>query len=167
MRPWMRFVLGVIGAGCGAVWLGACGGDGGACPAGFVRQEAQCALDPAGQWTLTVTSGQVAERDANGESWDAAGGLPDPFVCLTIGSQRLCTSTVDDTQSPVWNETLHTATATALLAGIGAEYFDEDATVDDPICGSNTVPVTISNFEQERWGAGCAQGQFTVTLRVR
>src|SRR5262245_31995324 len=72
------------------------------CQRGFKCSVGACTLDPSGLWTLTVTSGKVATKSPAGEAWDALGGAPDPFVCLTIGTSRACTSTIKDSFQPVW-----------------------------------------------------------------
>ena len=55
------------------------------CSSGFkCGSSGSCELDPSGFWIVTVTDGWVYEKQPDGTSWDSFGGLPDPFVCLTI-----------------------------------------------------------------------------------
>lgn len=134
------------------------------CKPGFKCSAGSCSLDPSGMWVLTVTSGKVATQSPAGEAWDAFGGAPDPFVCLTIGTARNCTRTQQDTFQPVWNERFPAATATALLSGVTASLVDEDLSSNDPICGPNVVPVKEGNFLLGQWTPVCDAGEFRVTL---
>ena len=139
------------------------GGDGstpgclGGCSRGFSCQGSTCTLDPTGTWVLRLTSGSVASRKANGDTWDGDGSPPEPKVCLTVNGSRSCTPTIQDTYSPVWNTSFAAATATVLQAGVLAEYTDVDAFVDDPIC-SGSIPVTQAEFQSGVWGFRCTSG---------
>ena len=129
----------------------------GGCSRGFTCQGSTCTLDPTGRWVLRLTSGTIASRKANGDTWDGDGSPPEPKVCLTVNGVRSCTQTIQDTYSPVWNAALPAATATALQAGVLGEYIDEDAFVDDPIC-SGSIPVTQDQFKSGIWGFRCTSG---------
>jgi Ca2+-dependent lipid-binding protein len=124
-------------------------------------------LDPSGLWVLTVTSGKVSTRTSSGDSWDAFGGAPDPFVCLTIGTRRTCTSTQQDTFQPSWNEQFPAATATAFLSGVTVSLVDEDVSSNDPICGPDVVPVTEASFLLGAWNPTCTNGDFRATLTAQ
>src|SRR5581483_7500624 len=69
----------------------------GGCSAGYVCKANACTLDPAGLWVLTLKSGTISERGPDASAWDTLGGLPDPFVCLTVNGARKCSSTIKDT----------------------------------------------------------------------
>ena len=148
-------------------------GDGGrtclaGCQRGFRCTGSVCAVDPTGQWVLTVTQGSILDHKPSGEAWDSFGGLPDAFVCLTINGARTCTATRDDTIAPSWNESFPVASATALQAGVFIEYGDYDSTsANDPICGSSTLTIQDSNFASGAWGAQCPSGSFNATLTAR
>ena len=144
-----------------------CGASCGSCSKGFKCGGAgSCDVDPSGLWALTITTGNVSEKDPSGSAWDFPGGLPDPFVCLTINGTRTCTSTAKDTLMPIWNETV-TGTAIALESGVIVEMWDEDVSVNDPICAKGTVPVTEANLKAGVWGAKCNYGNFSAVLAAK
>ena len=127
----------------------------------------RCEVVLSGLWNFTIVRGDVTERTPSGDSWDGFGGLPDPYVCVTIAGDRRCTSTVQDTLSPVWNASYPPVTATALLGGVRVEYWDEDVSVSDPICGAGLIPVTEGDLRSGTWGAGCTSGNIEVRLAPR
>ena len=137
------------------------------CLSGFKCSAGKCTLDPSALWRLTVTSGKVSTVTPAGDSWDAFGGAPDPYVCLTIGSSRSCTSTVRDSFQPVWNEVFPSATTTALLSGVTVSVVDEDISNNDQICGPNVVPVTETNFLLGTWKPTCTSAEFSATLTAQ
>lgn len=145
------------------------GGGGVGCPLGcdrgFLCQSSRCVLDPTGRWTVRVTTGTVAARNASGSQWDGDASPPDPKVCLTMNGSRLCTRTIQDTFSPSWNEDFPSATATALQAGVLVEYLESDFSFDDPIC-TGTVPVSASDFASGSWGIQCQGGLGQVSARL-
>lgn len=161
---------------CGAAErTGGGGGDGGGtlaclggCRRGFTCQGSTCTLDPTGSWILRLTSGTVASRKANGDTWDGDGSPPEPKVCLTVNGTRSCTPTIQDTYSPVWNTAFPAATATALQAGVLGEYIDVDVIDDDPIC-MGSIPVTQDEFRSGVWGFRCTSGigQVDATLTAQ
>lgn len=150
---------------------GGTGGTGGTtgcasgCDRGFLCQGSSCVLDATGRWVLRITSGSVSARNASGSFWDADGSSPDPKVCLTINGSRTCTTKLADTNSPVWNTNFSAVTATALQAGVLAEYIDEDFTFDDPIC-SGTIAVTSTDFASGSWGFSCKNGLGQVSAQL-
>lgn len=176
-RANLGLILSFFLAACGGADPGNGGGGGGGgggtptcqggCASGFACQGTTCVLDPTGQWVITVTRGQVAERTPNGSTWDTLGGAPDPFVCLTINGSRRCTSVQKDTLTPVWSESFPAATATALQSGVLVEMLDEDVAANDSICGAGTVAVTAESFRSGAWGAQCPTGSFSATLQPR
>ncbi|HND11778.1 MAG TPA: hypothetical protein PKO07_14170 [Pseudomonadota bacterium] len=129
----------------------------GGCARGFRCQVSSCVLDATGFWTVRITSGTVASRNASGSHWDTDLSDPDPKVCLTINGNRSCTRTIADTLSPVWNTDFSAASATALQAGITVEYLDTDLAFDDPICSGN-LAVSASDFASGTWGFTCQSG---------
>jgi hypothetical protein len=117
-----------------------CGGDGyghscGTCGAlGVCMPAGYCGTPPVSLWRVTVTSGIVAERDGSGAAWDPLGGLPDPFVCLSAGSNTKCTRSARDTLMPTWNEQLLVVSADVLQSGLSMQYWDADLDANDGIC---------------------------------
>ena len=144
-----------------------CGGSCGTCDRGFACSGGACGIDPTAQWVITVTSGQISERDSGGAAWDTLGGLPDPFVCLTINGVSKCTPAAADTTKPVWNTTFAPATALALQTGVTVEIWDEDISDDDVICGRGMIPVTEGDLRAGKWGASCKEGSFSATVQLR
>lgn len=162
--------------------LAACGGTGGTsgadmasgnptcsptCKTGFVCKGTSCDLDPTGQWIITVTTGRVTEKKADGSTWDIPGGLPDPLVCLTLNGTRRCTATKADTLMPAWNEAFSAATATALQVGFKVEFLDEDIGSSEAICAAATQAIRTEDFQSGTWTSQCATGSFSATLAVR
>ena len=138
------------------------------CRDGFTCQGTTCMLDSTGSWVITVTSGQVSERKADGSCWDSPCGLPDPYVCLTINGSKKCTPTANDTLQPSWNSSFPAATATALQSGVGIEYMDEDLADDDVICTGNQA-ISATSFVSGTWGITCSNttSRFSATLSPR
>lgn len=167
------FLESVIALGLGVLFLSATsncgapeGGGGGSnppiscglgCSRGFLCQANQCVVDPTGLWVVSISNGSVAPRKLDGSLWDADASPPDPFVCLTLNGRRTCTTAIQDTYSPSWNQLTQAVTATALQAGVFVEYIDEDLSVDDPIC-QGTIAVTAADFAHGRWDIICTKG---------
>ncbi|MCA9678699.1 MAG: hypothetical protein KC464_26965 [Myxococcales bacterium] len=88
---------------------------------------------------IVIFNGQMTQNNAAGETWDAAGGLPDPLVSVTLNGTLIgSTSTQQDTLTPQWNEYL-----TAVIPGgstFRVDVLDEDLTVDDPMFACATLP---------------------------
>jgi hypothetical protein len=136
------------------------------CGLGFACQTNTCVAEGSALWVLKVTRGTVKDKNPDGDAWDPFSGLPDPFACMTINGQRLCTMSADNTLSPMWNETLHTASASAILSGVLVEYWDYDPTsANDAICPMGTKMVTMDDLKSGMLTAGCDHGSFTVTMR--
>jgi hypothetical protein len=134
-----------------------CGRSGAACQSCAVEQlcgASGCEFDGDRRWEVTAVSANVAQRNGAGETWDAAGGLPDPLVCVTEGGSRMCTSSRADTLTPTWSQPLVQTKAQNLASGIFIEFFDEDLTTNDTIC-SGTIMVANDNFRASRFGVTC------------
>ncbi len=91
-------------------------------------------------YTLTVGDVTIAQRDDNGECWDAACGAPDPFLVILVNGAELGrTSTRQDVFSASFDE----AFDIELVAGseLRVAMFDEDLTDDDIIvaCGADSL----------------------------
>lgn len=102
---------------------------------------------------------------ANGDTWDAVGGLPDPFSTATLnGTEIGVTSTVQDTISPQWAE-YTTATIPGGSTFIVSVY-DEDVTLNDYMfgCQFNSLSAatlrayvnTCNSFASDPAGTGSA-----------
>lgn len=167
-RKFLESILGLgvtfltVISSCGVPERGGGGGDppspcGLGCGRGFLCQTNGCVVDPTGLWSVAINDGSVATRKLDGSLWDGDASPPDPFVCLTLNGRRTCTTAIQDTYSPTWNQRTQAATATALQAGVFVEYVDEDAAVDDPIC-QGTLAVTAADFARGRWEIICTKG---------
>ncbi|MCA9676952.1 MAG: hypothetical protein KC464_18130 [Myxococcales bacterium] len=81
---------------------------------------------------IVISNGQMTQNNAAGETWDAAGGLPDPKVSITLNGTLVgSSSTQQDTLTPEWNEYLTTVIPGGSTFRI--DVLDEDLTVDDPM----------------------------------
>lgn len=106
-----------------------------------------CNFRTTSQWDVVAARGVVADQDSNGDAWDALGGAPDPYVCMTVNGDQECTFAAQDTFHPVWNTELFSrAGAGSLMGGIDIDYYDDDLSDPDPICGG-TITVTKQDFE--------------------
>jgi hypothetical protein len=134
----------------------------GSCSAGYVCSAGTCAVDPSSKWTITVTTGSIPVDGG----WNTV-NKPDAMVCLWIGGSRVCTADAGDTLTPAWGCVFPAMTASAMMAGIDVETFDNDrfgagtcaevltSTPGEAICGRGTVKVTPAEFASRTWGAGC------------
>ena len=76
----------------------------------------------------------MTQDNASGQPWDAAGGLPDPFVKITINGTLIgMTSTKQDTLTPAWNEEFTTAVNIPAGSTLLVDVEDSDLTVNDPM----------------------------------
>lgn len=141
-----------------------CGGRCGSCGLGSVCDAGRCAVDPGSRWVLTAQSGTVTERDGTNQSWDAAGGLPDPLLCLSVNGNRECTRAVADTLMPRWGHRFAPQSAASLRAGVTFAYDDEDLTDDDVICSPTTVRITDEMFTRGGLTMECSFGTFSLSL---
>ena len=137
------------------------GNDCDTCSSGFkCGNSGSCELDPSGFWVVTVTNGWVYEKQPNGSSWDSVGGLPDPFVCLTINGDRRCTVAAQNTTTPTWNGAYPKATATALQTGVKVEYWDEDLSSNDEICKAANIAISAANFKAGGLKIACGNPEY-------
>ncbi len=113
-----------------------------ACGAGYRCVGTTCEVDPGAYWVITATSGTVSTAF----SWDAGGGAPDPFVCITLNGARTCTPAANDSFFPTWNHPFPAAPAGMLMSGIFVEYWDEDLTTNDAICLGSTIRIDAARF---------------------
>ncbi len=98
-----------------------------------------CLVDPASRWDVLLVSADVNLLDANGDPWDAWGGLPDPFVSFTAGGANEPETTMDsavqdNTISPLWDTVvLSDVSAAVLLDRFCYQVYDADIDSDDVI----------------------------------
>jgi hypothetical protein len=145
------------------------GGDKNACDSCELWErcsENACVFNPASQWDLVVVDGVVSTHDSSGSTWDALGGLPDPFVCLTVNGITKCTVPRQDTTNPSWNSTLfHGVGAGSLIGGMYFELYDEDVTSDDTMCWGNST-VDEPSFYSGSFRIECSSINSHVNFRL-
>jgi len=119
-------------------------------------------------WVITIVGGTIPERRQSGETWDALGGAPDPYVVVTVDGERCVTATKNDTFSPRWNEecTFTVFDDSTLQVKMG----DEDALEHDLIANSNTEALTVAQLRNGQivyaWD-GIPDPVLTLNLRLR
>jgi hypothetical protein len=133
----------------------ACGSGGGSCAVcdpGYVCEAAACTVDRTSRWDVLADSADVFEDNAGGTPWDPSGGLPDPYVEMTIndGVEDLhgTSDSPADTLAPSWNQViLEEVAAGALLdSGITTTVLDDDPLVD-PSDSMGTCLVTFDDAD--------------------
>lgn len=105
------------------------------CPEQSVCGAGACKNYSGVKYRFTISAAKVPEKDLSGASWDALGGLPDPFVCLYVGGEQIgCTTAKDDTTSASWTSAKFEA---SVYEGdtLGFEVLDEDASANDLMGG--------------------------------
>jgi len=137
-----------------------------ACKAWQVCKNGACDFDVTSMWNIVALNGEVTEKNPVGESWDALGGLPDPFLCLTVASARKCTTAAQDTLKPNWNQMLHTNVGGGSLIGpaIKVEYYDDDLTTPDKICELSAT-LKLDFLDAGAFNLNCQQGMANVQLK--
>jgi hypothetical protein len=106
----------------------------------------------------------VAEQDPNGEAWDEAGGMPDPFLCAWKNSEQpsneVCSTAVNDVLTANFNEHFDAA-----IYQDDTWYFsvwDED-TPDNTFVGGCSGPIEVRIIQSE--GISC-DGQHYSNLTI-
>lgn len=129
-----------------------CGGSCGTCAKGFTCDGARlCSLDSAAVWEIRFIDGAVdSEKKPDGTSWDALGGAPDPFVCVTLSgdTKPRCSTAPSDTFKPVWNYSAGSVTAGVAKLGFDVGLYDDDSPASPDVIGtSGHIDVLLSNFK--------------------
>ena len=154
----------------------ACGWFGDACVScgtGMECSVGQCVVDPDSKWDIQVVSATVPDRDANGDTWDSFGGLPDPFVRLEtedgVNTFSAETDDVPNTTTPFYFDTI--------LTGVPARALQDRLTVwvrDADTFGSTTMGSCYSEFVQSDFSGAAFDincpannDQVAVTVRLR
>ncbi|MFO0563309.1 MAG: hypothetical protein U0269_35125 [Polyangiales bacterium] len=156
--------------GCGSV-CGTCGGG------AMCTSMGTCSLSGmmgGGEWSITAVQGDISARKPNGDEWDVGINmtyrLPDPKVCITIGSGREeCSGFINNTIAPAWNYRFPSGVDTAQLTGgmLRVRIADDDTAFDDTICAAATAPVTMAQVTARTFTFRCASGgvEFFLTAR--
>jgi hypothetical protein len=155
---------------CGGV-CGMCGG-GASCTAAGT-----CSLTGmmgGGQWSITAVQGDINARNSSGGEWDVGINmtyrLPDPKVCITVGSGREeCSGFINNTIAPSWNFRFPSGVDTAQLTGrmLRVRIADDDTLSDDAICPIAPATVTAAQVMARTFEFRCASGgvEFFLTAR--
>ena len=168
-----------IGGTCGSCGAGrACSTEGQcvvigcdpACSRGYTCVSGTCQLDLDSRWDLVAVSARVPESGSSG-AWDPFGGLPDPYICYTVGSSPpSCSSYVADRTMVTWNFLVGTYSARTLMTSPQTyTIFDDDPGPDDVIA-LTTSSFTISEamFAERGWSSsGYATTVFQLTPSTR
>lgn len=152
----------------------ACGTGGNACTAcgtGRTCQAGACVIAGTSTWNVVLVNAKVPAKKADGSSWDAFSGLPDPFAELTCQGTTGTSATVSDTLSPSWSATvLSNLTAATLKTGIAVHLYDSDVAFNDSI-GTCNIPVTDATFDGVLRTATCppaaGSGDVSFTMGYR
>lgn len=127
----------------------ACGIEGAAClecPSGTLC-EGECLADSEALWDVLIVSGQLPETAPTGDNWDPLGGLPDPYIELTLGKEVVRSATIDTTLDPLWNEVVLTARTTAeLTEPIEYVLYDDDSPLGPDPAGSCVFQLQDDQF---------------------
>lgn len=124
---------------------------------GGCDEHRDCALDQAcfggsceqaynREWSFTLVDGEAPTTDPNtGESWDPAGGAPDPYVIMRQGAQEI-DRTLDDPNTfyPTWGESFVIVLDVA-DENISFEMVDKDTIVDPD------DPMTVVDRSPSEW----------------
>lgn len=107
------------------------------------KTDQTCGVDPEGTWKVQPLNAKIATTN-QGADWDFGGGAPDPFVTLycpsTAAAVTSTTPTVTDSFTPTWSTGGCVMKAKDLMGlGYAIQAWDEDVSVNDPICGKGTI----------------------------
>lgn len=91
------------------------------------EDDRECVLDPESEWDIVIENAEVPERREDGSSWGTFGGLPDPYVRVTVDldgpdEREGETESVDDATFAVYD-------GEVVLEGVPAEHLTEPGSV--------------------------------------
>ena len=116
------------------------------CAEGLFYYQGSCQSPWGKKWIVTFIDAKVAEKDADGEAWDALGGLPDLFAVVKInGKEVFRTSEGSDSTSATWDED-STIEFSAKTDKITYCLYDGDA-----VGGDTSSDMASSNDEVGCW----------------
>jgi hypothetical protein len=141
-----------------------------ACTRGYTCVSGSCQLDPDGRWDLVAVSATVPESGPDG-AWDPLGGLPDPYICYTVGTTApSCSTFVTDRTMATWNFLVGTYSARTLMTTAQTyTIYDDDVGPDDPIASTQTTfTLGATEFSAGGWSSrGFASTVFRLTPSTR
>jgi Ca2+-dependent lipid-binding protein len=119
------------------------------------------------EWVITIEGGTVSERNSEGNTWDAFGGSPDPFVILDVDGEQCTTRSKENTLTPVWNQE---CTFTIFSDSTWTiRVFDEDLENDDLIdrVAERTIPMSTLRDGETSFSRAGEPALVTLSLRHR
>lgn len=127
---------------------GACGSKGvpcETCDSDKICADGVCTIKGPTMYKVTLVSAKVT-----GAAWLVCGFAEfsdcDLYLILKVGSASAQSTTLWNSQSPVWNEYLLTATETALIGSFNVEVRDDDSPLGSVQVGSCSPKVTSSQL---------------------
>lgn len=135
------------------------------CSRGYTCVNGNCQLDPDGRWDLVAVSATVPERGPDG-AWDPFGGLPDPYICYTVGTNPpSCSPYVLDSTRATWNYLVGTFSARTLMTVPQTfAVWDDDTGPDDLIVRTrDSFVLSEREFSNRGW---TSEGFATVVFRL-
>jgi len=114
------------------------------CGDGQTCDGVDCVLSPNTQWQVVLLEGEIVAMQPGGGTWDAFGGAPDPY--LDIAELEFESMVVDNTNDPVWNQTITEAILPAdLQAPLTFRMRDSDVLLDQ-VVGTCMVEIPDGAF---------------------
>jgi hypothetical protein len=166
----------VDACGSGGAACDVCSGDAacseGQCKAPVVGGGGGGGVTPPSTWDVILVSAEIPEKKANGKSWDAFNGLPDPFARAKSGTKSGSAPTKNNTLTPVWNaKVLDAVTRASLEAEFQIQVFDDDNVFNDRV-GTCRLSLTNASFDGTLKKAVCPPLEkddvsFSIAYRIR
>lgn len=92
-------------ADCEPVSPGSCTSSPDSCTGDNICMQGSCVQAFGRIYKVSVTSGVMPQFNSANQTWDPAGGAPDPYVQITLnGTDVAHTTYVDNTLTPTWNQ---------------------------------------------------------------
>ncbi len=89
---------------------------------------------PGDLWQLTIVGAVIPPIPRAGGGWDDNNGLPDPYVRIMRGNQKIFeTVAIENSLMPVWNVTLPRNLHTPRESQLRFEVWDDDGVFDHPV----------------------------------
>ena len=114
------------------------------CSGGLTCDGFDCTPSPTTQWQVVLLEGEIVATQPGGGTWDAFGGAPDPY--LDIEELMFESMFVDNTNEPVWNETITTAILTTELQETLTFRMRDSDVLLDQVVGVCEVNIPDSAF---------------------
>jgi hypothetical protein len=113
----------------------------------------QCVPAFGRNYVFTITTGTLPSVDNQGAEWDSGGGLPDPYVELTVNGTAFTAPAIVDSVSPTWTYATPAVPVPADTV-VRIAVFDDDEPMDDFAWSCQADPVAIEFIRGG--GLGCS-----------